>query len=187
MRQQFGRDAHARIAHFDHHHRHRRRLSSVRRLNAEPDAAAFVGVLGGVGEQVDQHLLQPRSVSKQKDRLQRQRHLELVPALIDQRLGRLDRPLHDAAQGDLLLAQLNPASGDAGDFQQIIDQMRQLPQLTLDDMARLLLQGRFALLQTQQLHRVGQGGQRVAQLMAEHRQKFVLAPVQVCQGLRLLQ
>ena len=42
-------------------------------------------------------------------------------------------------QGDPFLVKLNPAGGDAGDFQQVIDEACQLPHLTLDDAAGLLL------------------------------------------------
>ena len=43
--------------------------------------------------------------------------------LVDQRTNRLHRTFHDAAHGDPLLAKLNPAGGDAGDFQQVINEM----------------------------------------------------------------
>ena len=123
----------------------------------------------------------------QEDRLWRQRHLEFMPALGYQRLGRLDCPLHDAAHADPLLAKPNTAGGDARDFQQVINQMFQLPDLTLYDAAALLLDWLYVLLETKQQHSVGEGGERVAQFMTKHRQKLVLAAVQVCQGLRLLQ
>ena len=101
-----------------------------------------------------------------------------MPALFDQRANRLHRTFHDAAHGDPFLAKLNPAGGDAGDFQQVIHEMFQLPQLTFDDAAGLLLdRGSRSLLETEQLHGVGDGGERVAQFVAEHRQELVLAVI----------
>ena len=64
--------------------------------------------------------------------------------------------------------------------------MLQMLQLALHDAAILLLQRIGVFWLAQQLHRIGKRRQRVAQLMAEHRQKLVLAPVQLRQRLRLL-
>ena len=63
-----------------------------------------------------------------------------------------------------------------------------LRHLPLDDLAGLLLDRVLAavLLEPQQVHGVADRGQRVAQLVGEHRQELVLAAVQVGQGLGLL-
>jgi len=47
---------------------------------------------------------------------------------------------------------LNPTSGDAGDFQQVINQARQLSDLAFDDALGLALDGSPFVLQTQQMH-----------------------------------
>ena len=178
--QQFRRHANTGIAHLEHH------IGRALLFNAQPDAATFVGVLGGVGKQVHQHLLQPRGVGIQPNRLRRQQHREFMAALHDQQPGGVQRPLHDIAHADPLLAKPNAATGDARNVQQVIHQMFQLPHLTLNDIESLLLQWLFVLLQVKQLHGADQGGERVAQFMAEHRQKLVLAAVQLNQDLRLL-
>ena len=82
--------------------------------------------------------------------------------MFNQRLGRFDRPFHDAAQGDPLTAKLDPAGGDAGDFQQVIDEMLQLCHLALDDAAGLPLDRILVFLQTKHVHGVGQRGERIA-------------------------
>ena len=190
MRQHFGRDAYARIANFDHHHLRcliRHHLGSLLRLDAEPDAPAFVGVLGGVGEQVHQHLLQPGGVCMQEDGLWRQRYLELMPVLPDQRLGRLHCPFNYVAQVNLLLAKPDTAGGDARDLKKVVHQMFKLSNLALDDAPALLERRVFVHLHAQKLRSVGEGRQRIAQLMAEHGQKLVLAPVLLGQGLGLYQ
>ena len=105
-----------------------------------------------------------------------------MPALLDQRANGLHRTFDDAADGDPFSAKLNPARGDAGDFEQVIHEMLKLSQLTFDDAAGLLLDRVLARpLETQQLHGVGDGSERAAQLVTEHRQELVLAAVQVRQ------
>jgi hypothetical protein len=68
--------------------------------------------------------------------------------------------------------------------------MLKLSELAFDDVACLLLTPRFrVLLQTQQLNGVGNRSQWTSQFMAEHRQKLILAKMQIGQlrGLYLQQ
>ena len=58
--------------------------------------------------------------------------------------------------------------------------------LPLDDTEGLLLELAFALVETQDLHGVGNRGEWTAEFMAEHGQELVLSAGQVGQGLRLL-
>ena len=109
-----------------------------------------------------------------------------MPTLRDQRTNGLQRNFHDAAYGDRFSAKLNPASGDAGNFEQIINEMLKLSHLTFNDAAGLLLDQVLAPpLETKQLHGVGDGSEGAAKLMTQHRQEFVLAAVQVRQLCRL--
>ena len=179
VRQERGSDAEARIPHAQH------RFVALL-LGGEPDVTAFLGVLGGVGEEVRHDLLQPGGVGVQPNRVWRQRHREFMFALVDQRTSRLQGTFHDAVHGDLLLAKLNPAGDRAGDFQQVTDQVRQLPHLTLDDGQGLLLNGVLAFLELKQLHGVEDRGKRIAKFMAEHRQKLIFAAVQFGQLLLCL-
>ena len=57
--------------------------------------------------------------------------------------------------------------------------MRQLPHLTLNNGLRFSLNGSSRLSGLKQLHGIEDWGQRVAKFMAEHRQKFIFAVVQV--------
>ena len=114
--------------------------------------AAVIGVLGGVGEQVHQHLLQSGSVREHEDCTLRHLDGQGMSMLLYQRLHGFQRPLSDAAEYHALLAQLNPAGVDARDLKQIIDEMCQLPQLTLDDDTGFQLERTFVTLQPQQLH-----------------------------------
>jgi hypothetical protein len=102
-------------------------------LDSQPNVAALIGVLGGIGEQVHHHLLQPGRVGVQPDRFRRQRHREFMLALVNQRVDRRHRIFHDNAHGDPVLVKLNPIRGNARDFEQFVNDPFQLSHLTLDD------------------------------------------------------
>ena len=78
-------------------------------LGGQPDVTALVGVLGGVVEQVREHLGQPGRVGVQVDRLGRQRDGEFVACA--SMSGRLvfDGALDHRRQFDPLLAELQPS------------------------------------------------------------------------------
>ena len=178
--QQLGRNTDAGVAHPQH-----------RRVALQPyahaDAAAIVGVLGSVGEQVDDHLLQAGGVCVQPDGLWRQRHGEHMPMLRDERLRRLHRPFDDAFDADPFPPKPNPTGADAGDIQQIVDQVRQLTDLARDDAAGLQLDRVLVRLPAQQHQGVADRRQRVAEFVAQHRQELVLAAGQIGQRLGLFQ
>ena len=60
-------------------------------------------------------------------------------ALLHQWAGRLHSVFHNAADADPFSVQQNPAGGNAGNFQQVIHQVLQLPHLTVNDRAGLSL------------------------------------------------
>ena len=76
-------------------------------LGGEPDVAAPLGVLGGVVEQVREHLRQPGRVGVQGDRLGRQGDGEFVAACLDERAAGLDGHLQRPPPGRPLLAQVH--------------------------------------------------------------------------------
>ena len=141
------------------------------------------GVFGGIVQQVHHNLLKPRRIRMQPKWFGCQRDCQRVPPLGNQRLRGFHRPFDDAGHGNVLKAKLDLSGGDARDFEQIINQACQLPGLAFNDLAGLALRRVFILLQAQQMNRVGNRRQRVAQFMAEHGQKLVLAPVLVGQCL----
>ncbi len=69
------------------------------RLDDQVDPAAGLGVLGGVVQQVPEHLLQPGRVGLQADRPVGQRDGQLMAALVDLGAGGLDRLADDRAPG----------------------------------------------------------------------------------------
>ena len=178
--QQLGRNADAGVKHPQH------RVAALGR-HGHGDPATVVGIFGSVGQQVDHHLFQPGGIPVDPHWGFRACHSQRVAALGDQGLGAFHRARDDAAQRNALLTQLDPAGGDAGDFQQVVNQVVELPHLPLNHIACLHLHRVVVLVQPQQAHGVGNRRQRVAQFVAQHGQKFVLAPVEVGQhgGLRL--
>ncbi len=106
--------------------------------------------------------------------------------LVDHRANRFHRTFHDAAHHDPLPAKLNSPRDRAGDIQKVIQQMRQLPQLTFNDHLCFSLRRVLVLLQLQQFHGAEHGGKRIAKFMAEHRQEFIFAAIEFGQRCRML-
>ncbi len=105
--------------------------------------------------------------------------------MVDQGAGRLDRPLHDTPHVQPRRMQADLPAGEAGDLQQVVDEVGQLPHLPLDDAAGLLLDQVLLPLEPEEMHGVEDGGQGVAELVREHCQELVLATMQVGQRRRL--
>ena len=102
----------------------------------EPDPAAALGVLRGVGQQVQDDLLDPRRVDVERQLAPLDRDAQGVPPLVDERPGRLDRLVEDRARVDEVLPEPDLAAGDPGDVEQVVDEPDELPDLPLDDVAR---------------------------------------------------
>ena len=102
---------------------------------------------------------------------------ERVLVCIDKWPARLRGGGDDLGDVDRLELEVDLALGDARYVEQIVDQAHELLQLTADDVLcpRELRGIDIALLQ--HVHGVGDRRKRVAQLVREHRQKLVLAPV----------
>ena len=145
MRQKFAGNADAGVAHPKH------RLVALL-FNTEPDLPAFIGVLGRVGEQIDQNLLQAGGISIQPEGLWRQYDQEFMATLSDEGVERLNGALDDVAHLRRFLSQLNNARVDAGYFQQFVDKMRQLSDLTINDIRGLLQHGFVIFLQSQKIY-----------------------------------
>ncbi len=79
---------------------------------------------------------------------------------------------HDFGELDGAAAQLHLSARDARHVEQVLDEADQVPRLPLDDPPLLL--GGVDAAQAQQLERREDRRERIAQLVAEHRQEFVL-------------
>ncbi len=91
--------------------------------------------------------------------------------------ARFDCALQRLLDGRVLLAQLHAVTGDVTDIEQVIDQTHHLGDLPLHDPARGAQSRVRQLGPLEQPQTVTQGRQRIAQLVCEHGEKLVLAPV----------
>ena len=92
----------------------------------------------------------------------------------------------DLGRIDVRLLQLNAAAGDAGDIQQVVDEAFHQRGLLANDFERFVKRGFVRIEQLRQLAGVGNRGERVSQLVTEHRQELVFAPLAVANGLKEL-
>ncbi len=102
---------------------------------------------------------------------------ELVAPGVDQRPAGFDGPSDDLGQIHPLPLQRDGPASDARDVQQVVDQPHEVLHLTLDDLARLHALRVGQLLEPQQMHGGPNRRQRVPDLVRQHRQELVLAPV----------
>ncbi len=100
---------------------------------------------------------------------------QAVAALLEQRTGHLDRLGQRPIDVDLLDLQLDLAARRARHVHQVVHQAHQVIDLALDDLA--LAQRCPVAAHAHQLQRGDDRRERVAQLMAEHGQEFVLGAV----------
>ena len=105
---------------------------------------------------------------------------ELVLPLVDERADRLDGLVEDAGRVEKFFLQANLAAGDPGDVEQVVDQADELPHLPFDDfLGEIDILGVVGHLEDGD--GVADGGQRVPQLVGEHRQELVLSSVVLAQ------
>ena len=142
-------------------------------LQGDVDQAAAVGVLRRVRQQVGEHLHQPGRVAVNPNLVFRQVHGQAVAAFLKQRFGGLDGAPDHLAQLEGLAFEFQLALNDAGCIQQVIEQVGQVLGLALDD---LMLAGKLLALAAQfkQVQHGDDRRQRIAQLVPEHGEEFIL-------------
>jgi len=135
------------------------------RLARQVDRAALAVVLDGVGQEVQQHLLEPLAVAEDvggaRDVGTDQDDLVLVGQGPDQ----ADRLGGDVGQGDRLQGQRQPSRLDGGDVEHLVDEAEQVPRprhYVAEVVALLGVQ----VVQIQQLGEPEDGVQRRPQLVA---------------------
>jgi hypothetical protein len=140
----------------------------------ETDSPTGRGVLRGVDQQVRDDLREPRQVAFEGNRLRRQIDRQRVARSIDDRLRDLDRTLDDRRKLQRFTPQMELAARHARDVEQVVEQVRHLRHLPIDDVAapdhlRVALGGA-----AQHLDRIADRRERVAQLVRERRDEVVL-------------
>ena len=168
-----GRDADSVVAHPDQH-------PSFPQLGGDGDAAPLGRVLGGVRQQVRHHLGQPLRIAVDGQRVVRQVENQLVPPLLQQRAGHLDRFGDEVGGIHPGAPQVHLAARDAGDVEHVVDEADEMPGLALDDGALPFQLAVPAL--PHQVQGGGDGRQRVAELVAQHGQEFVFGAARRLEG-----
>ena len=109
-----------------------------------------------------------------------------MPPLLEQRLRRLDRLRHHARELERLLGEGDLAARHPRDVEQIVDEPHEVLGLAQDHLP--LVRRRHVAAQLHELGGGEDGRQRVAELVRQQRQEFVLAAIGLAQrGLRLLE
>ena len=152
--------------------------------HAQHDAAAGRHELGGVVQDVADDLHQPRPIALDRQQLLGQVEDQLVPPRVDRGPRGLDGPRDDRARRHRLALQRDHPARDARHVEQVVDQDHQVLDLAIDGVAGPGAVRLGQLLEAQQLHGGPDGRQRIAQLVRQHRQEFVLAPVRLPQRRR---
>ncbi len=148
----------------------------VHPLGREPDVPAALGVLGGVGEQVDHDLLDARRIGAKRQLSLEELGDQGVFSFCDERSHRFDGLLQDRAGIDELPFQADLPAGDPGDVEQVIDQPGELPRLTVDDVLREIDVLEVAR-HLEDRDGVADRSEGIAQFVGEHREELILAAV----------
>ncbi len=134
-------------------------------------------VLGAVSQDIDEYLCEPDPIRIDVQDRRRRVHDQSVTAGCDCGPTGFDRALQRLFDSRVLLAQLEAIAGDAADIEQVVDETHHLSDLPLHDPACGAQSGVRQVRPLEQPQAVTQGRQRIAQLMGQHGEKLVLAPV----------
>ncbi len=169
VREELGLDARAGVGHRDQHlalatgHRHHHAPAPRRELDA-------------VGQEIPQHLLEAVGIAEHH------REVRIEPRLEDHRLGergrlhRLDGGADHPGQAHRPRLQAQLAGDDAGDVEEILDELPEGPGAPLDGVERALRAGRVEVGRAQEVRPVEQRLQRAAQLVGDGGEELVLHP-----------
>ncbi len=146
-------------------------------LGLQQDVSAGGRVFRGVVQQVGEDLSQAGLVPVEQDLLVGNLHLETVTGVVDERARLVERAFQYRGQIHAVLAQLEPAERDPRDFEQIVDEARQLLHLASHDGMHGLYGGRVVLGEPDDVDSAANRRQRISQLVRERREEFVLAAV----------
>ena len=143
-------------------------------VTADDEAAGLVVVLDRIGDQVQQHLLQPLGVREHVAMVERAAgDLDVDAPLGGERTGQV----HDAGDGladlDGLLREREPPGLDARDVEDLVDQLQQVP-AALEDLLHALAVGSAVGLHLEELPEAEDRVERRPQLVAHAREELTL-------------
>ena len=166
VRQEVGGNTHAVVRDGDHHF-------TVFVLRPDGNAAVVRRVFCGIAQEIHKDLLEPRGVSGDAE-LAPDGAREAVPPLHEERPRYGDRALQHGDEIERFHAQLDAPAIDARHVEEIVHHPGKLLALVVDHVrgppGAFQVPGPLVA----DLHRVPDGVERVAQLMTEHGEEFVL-------------
>ena len=146
-------------------------------LNAQADAAALLGVLGRVRQQIAENLHQSLPVAHDVQLAFTVLELQAMPPSVEGRAGRLDGVVDHVCQDDAFSRELDLAGREARDVEQVVDETDEVAQLALHDVEGAV-PGRVIQAETShELEAVRERRERIANLVGERRDEFILPAV----------
>ena len=154
--------------------------------HADRDDARLKSELCGVDDEVGECLSEPARVAAHIEPLVRHIDIEAMLAGVDLLVAARHRTLHDALDRHAFAHERDLPLRRARHVDQFLHQATEPADLALEDLAQAD-QDRVAVLdRAQHTRRIGDGRQRIAQLVREHRQELTLATFGEPQGLGAL-
>jgi hypothetical protein len=141
------------------------------------ELAAGLGVFGAVREQVREHLRQPIRIPEDAQIIVGAFDRHLVAAARYRGRATLETGSHDLPQRQRLPLQLNLAGADAPHVHQVVDEPYEMSELSLHHRNGGLQRLGARRGRAHDLQAIAQGEERIAQLVRESREEFVLAPL----------
>nr|WP_262389775.1 4-alpha-glucanotransferase [Cupriavidus campinensis] len=151
--------------------------------HVERNGAAAWRVLGGIAQQVGEHLPQPPRIGIDEDRAGGQREREALPRRLQRRPDGFHRRRDDVVDHRRHRLHLELARGDAAHVHQVGDQPRQQLQLAADDLGAVTGARVRRGHQADHVHGVADGRQRIAQLVGQDGEEGLHAPAGALQFL----
>jgi hypothetical protein len=136
-----------------------------------------VRVLRRVGEQVDQHLRQPKRIGDERHRPVGHRHRQSVRFRVDRRTHGLHRRVDDRLPVDARAAQLQLAARDARKLEEIVEQEPHDVRLAVDQLAAFDHLRAGQLRARQQVRRREDRREGIAKLVRERREEAILQAI----------
>src|ERR1043166_9338836 len=148
---------------------------------ADGDLAALGGIARRVVQQLVHDLCEARLVREDGQRLVRQLDRETVAARLDPLHRALYGPAHHGSHVERLPVERDRGVRDARDVEQVVDQAGDLRGLAMKHFAHPLLIGVGGLLEREQVERIVDRRERIAQLVREHCEELARAALGLLQ------
>src|SRR5256714_2650953 len=152
-------------------------LLPVIQRGVHPDVPTVGRELDGVVHQVPDGLLQAHGIGEHHDGRGGEFDDDLLLTRFDGGAQRIERARDQIVQLDPLAVQLDFSMAYAGDVEQVVDHPGDIAQLAIEHLMSPLACGRVDRAAAQHLHDIRDGSERIAQLVRQHRDEFILALV----------